>query len=72
MEKDLEATRLRFQAAKSSYQNFSTQLIDKAGLLEMKRTIDFGTHLGRIRQMHDAFNRGRVGQNMTADTVLEE
>lgn len=56
LEKELEIIRLRFQAAKSTYQGISTQLIDKAGLLEMKKAIDFGTHLQRIREVHDSFN----------------
>jgi hypothetical protein len=42
--------------AKASYQNFSTQLIDKAGLLQLKRMVDFGSHLERVREIEDRFN----------------
>lgn len=46
----------------------STQLIDKAGLLDLKKGVDFAAHLAKIREgnialisVHDSFNRGRVG-----------
>lgn len=47
---------LLLQVAKQNYQNYSTQLIDKAGLLHMKRTVDFCSHLQRIREIQDLFN----------------
>ncbi|KAI8908950.1 Arfaptin-like domain-containing protein [Gorgonomyces haynaldii] len=50
LERELEATRTKFQDAKTRYQSLSTQLIDKAGLLEMKKMVDFGSHLQRVRE----------------------
>ena len=47
-EKDLVQTRARFQSAKERYQNLSTQVIDKAGLLEMKRGVDFASYLEKL------------------------
>jgi len=69
LEKDLTATRSKFQDAKSKYQNLSTSLIDKAGLLDMKKGVDFAAHIQRIREVHDSFNRGRVG---TIDPIPDE
>ncbi|TPX72777.1 hypothetical protein SpCBS45565_g00368 [Spizellomyces sp. 'palustris'] len=57
-EKELDQTRCRFQAAKTRYQVLSTQVIDKAGLLEMKRGVDFGAHIARVVDAHDAYARG--------------
>ncbi len=53
LEKDLTATRTKFQDAKSKYQNLSTSLIDKAGLLDMKKGVDFAAHIQRIREGKD-------------------
>jgi hypothetical protein len=50
LERELEVTRQRFQESKTKYQQVSTQLIDKAGMLEMKKVVDFDSHLERIRQ----------------------
>ncbi|KAJ3305429.1 hypothetical protein HDV03_001523 [Kappamyces sp. JEL0829] len=61
LEKELTACRTRFQEAKNTYQNYSTSLIDKAGLLDLKKGVDFAAHIQKIRQVHDSFNRGRVG-----------
>ncbi|KAI8824899.1 uncharacterized protein EV422DRAFT_516699 [Fimicolochytrium jonesii] len=55
-EKELDQTRRRFQAAKTRYQVLSTQIIDKAGLLEMKRAVDFGAYLAKVVEAHDAHN----------------
>ena len=46
------------------YQQQSTALIDKAGLLDLKKGADFSAHLSKIRMVHDSFNRGRVGVQM--------
>ncbi|KAJ3020002.1 hypothetical protein HKX48_001459 [Thoreauomyces humboldtii] len=54
-EKELDQTRQRFQNAKTKYQTLSTQVIDKAGLLEMKREVDFGAYLARVVESHDAY-----------------
>ncbi|TPX58975.1 hypothetical protein PhCBS80983_g02813 [Powellomyces hirtus] len=54
-EKELDQTRQRFQTAKTRYQVLSTQVIDKAGLLEMKRGVDFGAYVGRVVEAHDAY-----------------
>lgn len=61
LEKDLGASRSKFQDAKLKYQQQSTALIDKAGLLDLKKGADFSAHLSKIRMVHDSFNRGRVG-----------
>jgi hypothetical protein len=50
LEKDLTACRTRFQEAKNHYQNQSTALIDKSGLLDMKKGVDFSAHIQKIRQ----------------------
>lgn len=47
-ERELDQTRTRFQAAKTRYQVLSTQVIDKAGLLEMKRGVDFGAYVEKV------------------------
>ncbi|KAI9017768.1 Arfaptin-like domain-containing protein [Gaertneriomyces semiglobifer] len=49
-EKELDQTRCRFQAAKTRYQVLSTQVIDKAGLLEMKRGVDYLAHIEHLRK----------------------
>ncbi|KAJ3042926.1 hypothetical protein HDV00_006233 [Rhizophlyctis rosea] len=59
-EKDLVQTRERFQAAKDRYQNLSTQVIDKAGLLEMKRGVDFASYLDKLVEATDAYSRSRI------------
>ncbi|KAJ3056175.1 hypothetical protein HK097_007781 [Rhizophlyctis rosea] len=58
-EKDLVQTRARFQSAKERYQNLSTQVIDKAGLLEMKRGVDFASYLDKLVEATDAYARTR-------------
>ncbi|KAJ3184722.1 hypothetical protein HDU87_004126 [Geranomyces variabilis] len=65
-EKELDQTRQRFQGAKAKYQQLSTQVIDKAGLLEMKRGVDFGAYVARVVEANDAYNArhfeaGKVG-----------
>lgn len=61
LEKELGGVRNKFQDAKTKYQQLSTGLIDKAGLLDMKKGVDFAAHIQRIREVHDSFNRGKVG-----------
>jgi hypothetical protein len=50
LEKDLGNVRSKFQDAKQKYQNYSTSLIDKAGLLDLKKGVDFAAHIEKIRQ----------------------
>jgi hypothetical protein len=50
LEKELTASREKFQHAKSKYQKQSTALIDKAGLLDLKKNADFAKHLEKIRK----------------------
>ncbi|KAI8930277.1 Arfaptin-like domain-containing protein [Entophlyctis helioformis] len=57
-ERELETTRQRFQDAKNRYQSMSTQMIDKAGLLQMKREVDLSAHLRKVLVAHQWFNRG--------------
>ncbi|KAJ3300433.1 hypothetical protein HK104_000491 [Borealophlyctis nickersoniae] len=47
-EKELQQTRARFQTAKERYQTLSTQVIDKTGLLQMKREVDFASYLDKL------------------------
>ena len=47
---NIKNTQKQFQESKTKYQHVSTQLIDKAGMLEMKKVVDFDSHLERIRQ----------------------
>jgi hypothetical protein len=69
LEKELTVHRSRFQDAKQKYQQLSTSLIDKSGLLILKKNVDFEANLRRIREgievinaVHDSFNRGRIGK----------
>lgn len=50
LEKDLKSTRVKFQDAKTKYQNLSTSLIDKSGLLDLKKGVDFAAHIAKIRE----------------------
>jgi hypothetical protein len=50
LEKELGGVRNKFQDAKTKYQQLSTGLIDKAGLLDMKKGVDFAAHIQRIRE----------------------
>jgi Arfaptin-like domain len=50
LEKELKSTRLKFQDAKVKYQNLSTSLIDKSGLLDLKKGVDFAAHIQKIRE----------------------
>jgi len=62
LEKELTGCRSKFQDAKQKYQQMSTSLIDKAGLLDLKKGVDFAAHIQKIREIHDSFNRGRIGE----------
>ncbi|KAH6566138.1 hypothetical protein BASA50_006277 [Batrachochytrium salamandrivorans] len=70
-EKELNTTRQRFQDAKNKYQAMSTQMIDKAGLLVMKRDVDFSAHIRKIVEAHDWFCRGfrTPGQSIPDEAV---
>ncbi|KAI9093001.1 Arfaptin-like domain-containing protein [Phlyctochytrium arcticum] len=63
LDKELDQTRQRFQQAKTRYQMLSTQVIDKAGLLEMKRGVDFGAHVQRVVTAFDAYQKAHDRQS---------
>jgi hypothetical protein len=50
LEKELGGVRAKFQDAKNKYQQLSTGLIDKAGLLDLKKGVDFAAHIQKIRE----------------------
>ena len=50
LEKELNGVRTKFQDAKNKYTSLSTSLIDKAGLLDLKKGVDFAAHIQKIRQ----------------------
>ncbi|KAJ8329548.1 hypothetical protein BDV3_001357 [Batrachochytrium dendrobatidis] len=70
-EKELNSTRQRFHDAKNRYQSMSTQMIDKSGLLIMKRDVDFSAHIRRVVEVHDWFCRGfrAPGQEVSDSAV---
>jgi hypothetical protein len=47
-EKELEKMRLLFHDVKERYKTLSTQLIDKAGILQLKLAVDFSQQLDLI------------------------
>ncbi|KAL2918168.1 Glycerophosphocholine phosphodiesterase [Polyrhizophydium stewartii] len=57
-ERELDTTRQRFQESKNRYQSLSTQMIDKAGLLHMKRDVDFSAHIRAVVAAHEWYCRG--------------
>ncbi|KAI8894448.1 Arfaptin-like domain-containing protein [Globomyces pollinis-pini] len=71
LEKELTGCRAKFQDAKSKYQAHSTALIDKAGLLDLKKGVDFQAHIQKIREVHDSFNRGRIGEVVIDEKDVE-
>ena len=50
LEKELARQRTQFQESKTKYQQLSTSLIDKSGLLDMKKGVDFAAHLAKVRE----------------------
>eukprot|EP00842_Homolaphlyctis_polyrhiza_P002346 jgi/Hompol1/3111/HPOL_003153-RA len=70
-ERELDSTRTKFHEAKSRYQSLSTSLIDKAGLLQLKRDVDFSAHLRKIVEVHEWYCRGfRAPGQSIPDEVL--
>jgi hypothetical protein len=49
-EKELEKMRLLFHDVKERYKSLSTQLIDKAGILQLKLAVDFSQQLDLISE----------------------
>jgi hypothetical protein len=49
-EKELEKMRLLFQEVKERYKTLSTQLIDKAGILQLKFAVDFAQQLDLLSE----------------------
>lgn len=47
---ELEKMRLLFHDVKEKYKNLSTQLIDKAGILQMKLSVDFSQQLELVAE----------------------
>ena len=50
LEKELGKQRAQFHESKTKYQQLSTSLIDKSGLLDMKKGVDFAAHLKKVRE----------------------
>lgn len=60
LEREVAVNRQRFTEAKNRYQSLSTQLIDKAGLLDMKKGVDFAAHLKKIVEIHEVYTGKRT------------
>ena len=63
MEKELEVCRIRFHEAKAKYTQLSTQVIDKAGILQMKLAVDFSLQLQMLKKAYESyynFNSGAM------------
>lgn len=76
-EKELEKMRLLFHDVKERYKTLSTQLIDKAGILQMKLAVDFAQQLhllsetlGNPKMMQDLKNSAPQTEAAPASTPV--